>query len=137
MVGGVALKLVGLVVLVVALSVVPGAVTHASAPTDHPTARAAPVKAARSCGHVRAGHGYKLRFRITIEYGRVRCGKARGVLRKFLNGGGVMHGPKDGPHARQYWAIGHWKCGYGTGGGACIRHGRTYRTARDYILAQS
>jgi hypothetical protein len=91
----------------------------------------------RSCGHFRAGKGYKIRFHVTIERGHVRCRTARRVLRKFMNGGGRMHGPRDGPAYRQYWTIGRWRCGHGAGGGACVRHGKNYRTARDYIAAQS
>jgi hypothetical protein len=111
----------------------PGACSH------HGGVRGKVVAAAgrRSCGHVRAGNGSKLRFHVTIERGHVTCHRARHVLRHFLNGGGHMHGPKNGALAEQTWTIGRWRCGFGTGGGACMRHGSDASNARDYILAQS
>jgi hypothetical protein len=90
------------------------------------------VVAARSCGSFTLR---RYRYRVSIEKGHVRCRRARSVLRNFLAGKGERHEGRDQAHT--YVIIGRWRCGYGAGGGGCIRHGRTYRTARDYILAQS
>ena len=87
---------------------------------------------ARSCGHIRVEDN---RFRVTIERGKVRCRKAREVFRIYLSGGGERHEGKDSAHT--YVVIGRWRCGAGTGGGGCIRKGKSFRTARDYIIAQS
>jgi hypothetical protein len=87
------------------------------------------VVAARSCGHVRAQGS---RFHVTVERGRVGCRTARKVLRAFFSGEGHMHGPKNGPSARQYWTLYGWGCGYGTGGGACTR-----KSDHAYILGQA
>jgi hypothetical protein len=76
-------------------------------------------------------------FHVTIERGHASCHRARHILKAFLSGKGRMHGPKNGPAAYQYWTIGRWQCGHGAGGGGCIRGGKTYKTARDYILAVS
>ena len=88
----------------------------------------------RSCGHFTAAG---LRFHVTIERGHVSCHRARHVLRAFMSGKGHMHGPRNGPAAYRYWTIERWQCGHGAGGGGCIRGGKTYKTARDYILAVS
>jgi hypothetical protein len=53
-----------------------------------------------------------------------------------MDGKGKMHGPPNGPASKQWWRVDGWKCGHGAGGGACIRGGKTYRTARDWIEAQ-
>jgi hypothetical protein len=71
---------------------------------------------------------------VTVERGHVRCAVARRVLRKFLSGGGVEHG--SGPESNRTWTIGRWRCGHGTGGGACIRGGSSTANARDWIIAQ-
>lgn len=95
---------------------------------------ASSADAARSCGTVRAGD---YRYKITIERGVVSCPKARGVLRAFLRGKGTLHGPVNGPAAKQSWKLRRWWCGHGAGGGACRRGGSDYANARDFILAQS
>jgi hypothetical protein len=94
----------------------------------------APVTAAakRSCKSVTARGR---RFRVVINRGAVSCRLARNVLRDFMSGKGIKHG---GPSsAETYWTLRGWKCGTGAGGGGCIRHGPTYRTARDWISAFS
>ena len=81
------------------------------------SAGGAPVKAARACGRIRArGHRYRV-----VGRRHVRCRKARSVLRRFLRGGGRMHGDPNGPYAQRYWALGRWRCGYGAGGAGCRR----------------
>jgi hypothetical protein len=86
----------------------------------------------RRCGTVHVGSAA---FAVTIRKGHAGCATARHVLRVFFSGGGVHH---DGPDEAHTWVgIGRWRCGRGTGGGGCIRGGRTYLTARDYILAQA
>jgi hypothetical protein len=95
---------------------------------------AAPVAAgSRRCGSFRAQGA---RFDVTVLRGHVSCAAARHALRDFLSGKGKMHGPPNGPADKQTWTVDGWTCGYGTGGGACIRSGRTYKTARDWIEAQ-
>jgi hypothetical protein len=96
------------------------------------SAETMPVRAARSCGHIHAGGA---RLKVSIQRGKVKCHTARHVLKRFMNGGGKKHG--GGSNATTYWTIGHWRCGYGAGGGACIRHGHNYKTARDFISAQT
>jgi hypothetical protein len=76
------------------------------------------------------------RFSVMVLQGRVRCGKARRVLRDFLSGRGQMHGPRSGPASEQAWTVDGWTCGYGTGGGACMRRGTTYTTPGAWIEAQ-
>jgi hypothetical protein len=89
--------------------------------------------ASRSCGTVRAEG---VTFTVTISRGAVPCKTARTVLQAFMSGKGTLHGPPNGPAFQQTWTLDGWSCGHGTGGGACIRGGATYRTARDYIVAQ-
>jgi hypothetical protein len=86
---------------------------------------------ARRCGTVHLG---PTAFAVTIEKGHASCATARHVLRVFFSGGGVHHDGSDEAHT--WVGIGHWRCGRGTGGGGCIRGGRTYVDARDYIIAQ-
>ena len=129
-VGAVARRGALLLVLVAVAAVAPGALATA-APTGHADG-ATVAHAARACDGFRL-HG--LRFHVTVERGPVSCRTARRVLRRFLAGGGVKHG---GPSsAETYWTLGRWKCGTGAGGGGCIRGGRTFRTARDWVIAQS
>lgn len=88
--------------------------------------------------HWRACGTFRIRgatFSVTVLRGPVRCSRARHVLRNFLLGSGKMHGPPNGPAAEQTWTLGRWTCGHGAGGGACIRGGRTYKTARNWIEA--
>lgn len=94
-----------------------------------PSAGAAPVRAARSCGHVHAGGA---RLKVRINRGKVSCHTARRVLRIFMSGGGKQHGSGG---SATYWQLGHWRCAGGAGGGGCIRHGHSYNTARDRISA--
>lgn len=78
----------------------------------------------------------RAKYQVTVLKGHVRCRTARRVLRDFLNGGGTMHGPPSGPAADQYWTLpGGWKCGHGAGGGGCIRGGRNYKVAKQFIEA--
>jgi hypothetical protein len=79
------------------------------------------------------------RFNVTILRGpEVKCSTADSVLHNFLSGKGKLHGPANGPAYLQTWTLPHgWRCGHGTGGGACIRGGSNYETAHDYILAQA
>jgi hypothetical protein len=88
----------------------------------------------RSCGTFRA-QGVK--FAATVLRGAVTCAAARHVLGDFLSGKGKMHGPPNGPANKQTWTLDGWTCGHGAGGGACIRGGKTYKTARDWIEAQA
>lgn len=81
----------------------------------------------RSCGTFRV-EGAK--FSATVLRGTVKCGAARRVLKDFLSGKGRMHGPPNGPAYKQTWTVDGWTCGHGTGGGACIHGGKTYKTAR-------
>ena len=78
------------------------------------------------------------RFRVTIKRGKeVKCSTADSVLRTFLSGHGTMHGPANGPAYLQTWTVPYgWTCGYGTGGGACIRGGSSSQNAHDWIEAQ-
>ena len=76
-------------------------------------------------------------FRVTIEKGRASCQTATRVLKGFLSGHGTLHGPRNGPAYKQSYTLDGWTCGYGAGGGACIRGGKTYLTARDQILAEA
>lgn len=89
---------------------------------------------ARTCGTVVARG---VRFDVTIKKGRASCATARKVLWAFMSGRGRRYGPANGPAYLQTWSVNGWSCGHGTGGGACIRGGRTYRTATNYILAQA
>jgi hypothetical protein len=101
---------------------------------------AAPVGASGSVGSARSCQPFRLdgvRYHVTIEKGRVTCHTARMVLRAFLSGQGKLHGPTHGPAYKQYWTLYGWRCGHGAGGGGCIRRGKSYTTARDYILAES
>lgn len=121
----------GLLLLLVTLATVTLGASAMAVPTGHPDGATA-SRAARACGSFRL---QGLRFHVTVQRGPVRCRTARRVLRRFLAGGGVKHG---GPSSAQtYWTLGRWKCGTGAGGGGCIRGGRTFRTARDRIIAQS
>jgi hypothetical protein len=94
------------------------------------------IARARNCPGFRASGA---RFAVTIQRGaEVRCSTARSVLHSFLTGHGTLHGPPNGPAYLQTWNLPYgWRCGHGAGGGACIRGGATYKTAHDYILAQS
>lgn len=87
----------------------------------------------RSCG---AFSVQGTTFAVTVLRGPVRCHVARHVLRRFMTGKGKMHGPPGGPVLSQWWSVDGWKCGHGAGGGACIRGGKTYKTARNWIEAQ-
>lgn len=90
------------------------------------------AKGPRACGSFGAArHPYK----VTVERGRVTCAYARDVLRRFLGGEGELH--QGTSSASTYTLLGSWTCGRGAGGGGCIRGGRTYRTAKDWILADS
>lgn len=92
------------------------------------------ARAARGCRTVVAAG---TRFSVTISKGRATCATARKVLQAFMSGRGALHGPPNGPAYLQTWTVDGWSCGHGTGGGACIRGGGTYRTARDDIIAQA
>lgn len=82
--------------------------------------------------------GYVVRYRVTVLRGTVRCSSARRVLRDFLRGKGTLHGPPGGPAYKQSWTLdGGWSCGHGAGGGACIRGGRNFKIARQYIEADA
>jgi hypothetical protein len=96
--------------------------------------RLAAAARSRSCRSVIA---QGTRFQVTISRGRVSCRTARRVLRAFMSGKGKLHGPANGPAYLQSWSLYGWRCGHGTGGGACIRHGTNYKNARDYIGAQA
>lgn len=110
------------------------ALADSAARLEQPPATPAGTTASRMirrCGHFRIS-GY--RFNVRIERGRVSCARARRVLHKLYRGKGHHHsGPTS---AESYTTIGKWRCGTGAGGGACIRHGRTYKDARDYIVAE-
>jgi hypothetical protein len=88
----------------------------------------------RGCGTFRA---QDVKFDATVLRGSVSCAIARHVLRDFFSGKGKMHGPPNGPAYEQSWTVDGWSCGHGAGGGACIRGGKTYKTARDWIEAQA
>jgi hypothetical protein len=91
---------VGLLVAVVVLAVV------ANAASARP----------RSCGAV--GHGTN-RVAVYVAHGKVSCATARHLIRVLNHGGGVFHQGRT--RADSYTRIGRWRCGSGTGGGACIR----------------
>jgi hypothetical protein len=107
-------------ILLLALTVSPAAGDGAS-PARH-----------GSCGTITAGGS---RLHVSIAHGRVHCAKARHVFRLFFGGRGRHHVGRDLAHS--YTSVGRWRCGTGAGGGGCIRYGRTYRTARDFIVALS
>jgi|SRR5947209_19416638 len=73
-----------------------------------------------SCGNIKAAGA---RYSVTVVKGGVSCKRAEHVLSDFLNGGGKMHGPKNGPSYKQYWTVLGWHCGHGAGSGGCSRHG--------------
>jgi hypothetical protein len=97
-------------------------------------ARPAAGAASRQCRVLRLNRNT---FRVTIQKGRASCHTATRVLKDFLSGHGTFHGPRNGPASKQSYTLDGWTCGYGAGGGACIRGGRTYRTARDQIVADA
>ena len=122
-------RVIGLMATAAVAVGVPGA-----AWADHPPSARAHAAAAHSCGSVKgAGHTWP----VTIDRGRVSCRAARKVLRAFIHGKGRFHGPKHGPAAKQYWTLYGWRCARGAGAVDCIRHGRNYGSARDYIYAVS
>jgi hypothetical protein len=87
----------------------------------------------RTCGTFRE---QGTTFSVTVLRGPVKCHTAKHVLRAFFSGKGKQHGPPNGGLLQQWWVVGGWKCGYGAGGGACIRGGKTSRNARNWIQAQ-
>ena len=111
---------------------------------DHeaPIQQAAPSRQAKwkHCGSV-SMPVIGIRARALRARG-VRCSKAKAVVREFhsqemrafLEGKGKRHGSDD---ATAYWKLYGWKCGRGSGAAACTRGGGDYRTARDYVSAQS
>jgi hypothetical protein len=109
--------IVGAIVVAAMFAVLPGA-----------------AAASRSCGTFHAD-GAKLA--VTILRGHVTCDKARRVLRAFFAGKGRMHEPPGGPAAQQTWTVQGWTCGYGTGGGGCIRYGSSFQNARKWIEANA
>jgi hypothetical protein len=86
-----------------------------------------------SCGRIHVPGGV---LAVTVMRGRVRCSTARSIFVAFFNGKGQLHGPRNGPAYKQSWRIGRWSCGHGAGGGGCISGGASYKTARDWILAE-
>lgn len=96
------------------IAVSAASVSQAMTPVKRSPAAAA---AWHGCGGFRYQHGWY----HTVRRGHVRCRTARHVMRAFLSGHGRMHGPKDGPAAKQYWTLRGWKCGHGAGGGGCVR----------------
>jgi hypothetical protein len=104
-----------------------GAVAAMASSASSPVPRA---RSARSCRSIHAG-GFTLE--VKIIRGRVSCREARKVLGAFLTGKGTQHG--GGSSATTYWTLYDWRCSHGGGGGACLRRGSNYRTARDYIEA--
>jgi hypothetical protein len=86
----------------------------------------------KSCGTFRA-HGSTLA--VSVLRGSVTCATAQHVLSDFFHGKGRLHGPINGPAYLQTWSVDGWTCGYGAGGGACIRGGNTYTTAHYRIEA--
>ena len=113
---------VKVVVIILAAVAAMGAVPTAGSAREH------------ECPQFRANG---VSFNAIVLRGRPRCPVVDRVLRIFMSGGGRMHGPPNGPAYRQSWTVEGWRCGHGTGGGACIRGGRTYRTAREWIEAQA
>jgi hypothetical protein len=97
-----------------------------------PTAMAPRARAAdRSCGEIVVAHAF---YAVAISRGGVVCATARRVLREFMGGGGVEHG---GPSAAQMvWSLGRWRCGFGAGGGGCIRGGSNTMNAGSVISAE-
>src|SRR3954452_12676 len=67
-------RLAALIVVAVIVAAVPAALPPASPA----------VSAARSCGTV---HGAGFGWKVKVKRGKVRCKKARHVLRKFVRGG--------------------------------------------------
>jgi hypothetical protein len=98
------------------------------------TAQASPLR----CGVVQeVGRTWA---RVTVERGNVSCVKAETVEEAFWRGKGKTHceeaHPYDGrcPGDRIEVSVDGWRCG---DKGACIRDGRNWRSARDYILPVS
>ena len=120
-------------VLIVSIACFPlvGAV---AAPRGASEAQPVAVAARRQCRVLRLSG---TTYRVTIEKGKVSCQTATKVLKDFLSGQGTLHGPPNGPAYEQTYTLHGWTCGYGTGGGGCIRNGKSYATARDYIVAEA
>lgn len=110
----------GLVVLLAALAALLGASS---------------ASAYRHCGTF--DHGEDT-FSVVVEKGALPCWEARHVLHAFLSGQGIEHGGATSPSYEKTWSLHRgWKCGHGAGGGACVRGGSTYLTARDWVIAQT
>jgi hypothetical protein len=87
----------------------------------------------RSCSTF---HASGSTFSVTVLRGPVKCRTAKHVLRAFFSGKGKQHGPPSGGLLQQWWTVDGWRCGYGAGGGACIRGSKSYKTAPNWIEAQ-
>lgn len=95
----------------------------------------ASAPAARSCGSFRLSGKS---FRVQVLRGKVSCSEATKTLKAFMSGGGVEHGGHSAPEYKKSWTLpGGWRCGHGTGGGACIRDGANYVVAKDWIKAET
>ncbi len=95
----------------------------------------ASAPAARSCGSFRV-HGVS--YKVQVLRGGVPCSEAAKTMKAFLSGQGVEHGGRNAPEYKRTWTLpGGWRCGHGTGGGACIRDGANYVVAKDWIKAET
>jgi hypothetical protein len=95
-------------------------------------ASATAVAGPRRCGII---YSKGSTLKVKVLHGHVTCSKARWVLKTFFAGKGTLHGPPGGPAYLQTWSVGAWSCGYGAGGGVCIRGGATFNTAPKRIEA--
>jgi hypothetical protein len=121
--GGVKFAGCCLAVIVLAAATFPGPVRGARV---HGIARSGTT--ARVCDDILSLHAF---YSVTVRAGS-SCSTARRVLHTFMGGGGVAHG---GPAAyQQWWSVAGWRCGYGAGGGACLRS-VSGRRARASIVA--
>jgi hypothetical protein len=88
------------------------------------------ASAGRSCEDIFGQHAF---YSVTVSRGSVSCETSRRILGKLMAGGGVKHG---GQYAyQQWWSIGDWRCGFGTGAGECSRAAST-RDLSASIIAQ-
>ena len=97
-----------------------------------PAPHASTLERARNCGTTTTED---VRLKVRVERGHVRCKTARHILRQLFSGGGDF---RPGPsNAESYTQVGKWRCGVSTGIGSCIRFGKRFETARDWITGDA
>lgn len=84
---------------------------------------------AKSCGSFKIGD---YRAYVTVERGPTGCKTAKRLVLDLYKGKGTPRGtpPND------YRALRGWRCDTATGGGACGKRGRNYKTYKDYVTAE-